>query len=96
MSKAKKVSSKSVVAQAYVRVRENEITDARSIKSKWYDELTVSFEDIDTDKFMSYCYLSLNVRRTTAERYLRKFRAIDRLNKKHEQPFATVQKLIAS
>lgn len=91
MGKVKSVTSRAIVAQAYIRVRDNEIADTGYIKG--YDSPVGNFEGIDTDRFMSYCNLSLGVRRTTAERYLRIFRAKDRWNLKNERPLVKLAAL---
>jgi hypothetical protein len=91
MGKVKSVTSLSIVASAYIRVRDNEVAETGYIKG--YDGQVGDFENIDTDRFMTYCNLSLGVRRTTAERYLRNFRAKDRWNLKNEKPLVKLAAL---
>ena len=83
MSKSKK-TNKQVVAEAYVATRNQELPEvAHALCYKQTVDFTTRFisfgyqvNHIDTNGFMAYCE-TLGVKRTTSERYLRKFRAKD-------------------
>jgi len=93
---------KSLVAAFYVSVRDGEHVDACYLKDKGlFSDKVVSFENILTDRFANSTWNMLRdengekIKFTTVERYLRKFRAIDRANLSLDRPLASASRLNA-
>lgn len=94
MSTLKTVTKKQQVADIYVQIRANTHADTDWCKQNYSYNKPVSFEDIDTSRFARALTLNLGIGVTTAERYFRKFRAIDRKQVKLELELADVSYLV--